>query len=227
MMNTANFANETPVLSPDTPCETMLPAELILRGIAALMEALLFMALSIPCAFLLPSLISRIDATAIVPHLPGLFFVEGLLPGVSAPLFLISLFALMTGSSETTSITQATPLLWTITVGTPLFLNLLYHAGMESSKAEGTLGKLVVGLKVQTISGGRLTFPRALLRNVLRPLSTLPLLAGYFMIAKTAKNQALHDLLSGCVVLRESSPADRLRSAECSSLKPESIVDQV
>ena len=188
--------------SDDRDSSSMVPAEFFLRGIAALMEALLFMALSLPCALLVPSLISRMDASALVPHFPALFFLEGLLPGISTPLFLFSLFALLSGSADKTSITQATPLLWTLSFGMVLLFNLIYHACLESSKAEGTLGKVVIGLKVQSSTGNRISFGQAFMRNALRPLSTLPLLAGYFMIARTAKKQALHDLLSGCLVLR-------------------------
>jgi hypothetical protein len=45
---------------------------------------------------------------------------------------------------------------------------LLYFALMESSRWQATIGKRVVGLRVMTMGGGRVGFPRALLRNVLK-----------------------------------------------------------
>jgi uncharacterized RDD family membrane protein YckC len=45
---------------------------------------------------------------------------------------------------------------------------LLYFALMESSRWQATIGKRVVGLRVMTMGGGRVGFPRSLLRNALK-----------------------------------------------------------
>ena len=178
-------------------------AEFFRRGIAALMEALLFMGLSLPAALTLPLLISQMDASALVPQLPGVFFLEGLLPGLCVPVFLMSLWGLRDNSA---SLTAATPMVWSCVLGSLLLVNLLYHAILESSPLQGTLGKFVVGLRVVDMKGRRPSFFLALLRNATRVFSTLPLLLGYFMISIGKERRALHDRLSFCQVVVDEAP---------------------
>jgi len=187
----------------DTVFETRY-ADFWLRGIAALIEACVFMALSIPVCFILPFLISQVDSNTLIPSIPALYFVEGLVPGISFPLFAASLKEI----NSDTSVTLATPLIWSVVLGGVLLVNLLYHSIMESSRLEGTIGKLVVGLKVKDSHGRRISFLRALARNVLRIPSTLPLCLGYFMAAKTRARQTLHDKVSGTFVVKESPAVD-------------------
>lgn len=183
----------------DTASETSY-ADFWLRGIAALIEACVFMALSIPVCFILPFFISRIDANTLIPPIPALFFIEGLVPGISFPLFVASLKEVNAGSG----LTLATPLIWSGVLGGVLLVNLLYHSILESSPLEATIGKLVVGLKVKNAHGRRISFLRALVRNLLRIISTVPLCLGYFMAAKTKARQTMHDKLSGTFVEKES-----------------------
>jgi uncharacterized RDD family membrane protein YckC len=51
------------------------------------------------------------------------------------------------------------------------------------------------------LSGRRLTFGRALLRNLARQISGV-FFIGYLITGFTEKKQALHDILAGCLVLR-------------------------
>jgi uncharacterized RDD family membrane protein YckC len=81
----------------------------------------------------------------------------------------------------------------------------LYHAWMESSSSQGTLGKLALGLIVTDLQGRRLTFARATGRFFARIITgMIPLGIGYILAGITEKKQALHDIIAGCLVLRKS-----------------------
>ena len=79
----------------------------------------------------------------------------------------------------------------------------LYFALMESSPHQGTLGKLALGLKVTDLNGdGPISFGRATGRHFSKILSVVILGIGFIMAGFTARKQALHDLIAGCLVLR-------------------------
>jgi len=78
----------------------------------------------------------------------------------------------------------------------------LYWALMESSSKQGTLGKRVLGIKVTDLNGGRLSFYRATARYWAKIISALTLLIGFIIAGFTAKKQALHDIISGCLVVK-------------------------
>lgn len=83
----------------------------------------------------------------------------------------------------------------------------LYWAGLESSGLQGTLGKRAVGLMVTDLAGQRISFRRATGRYFGKILSAMLFYVGFLMAAFTAKKQALHDMLSGTVVvLRPEGP---------------------
>jgi uncharacterized RDD family membrane protein YckC len=81
----------------------------------------------------------------------------------------------------------------------------LYHALMESSKQQGTLGKMALGLRVTDLEGRRINFGRATGRYFAKILSTLIFMIGYIMAAFTSKKQALHDFIGGTLVLSKQS----------------------
>ena len=78
-----------------------------------------------------------------------------------------------------------------------------YYALMESSPARATLGKLALNLYVADVHGDQISFRRAVVRNALKPLSTLVFFVGWLMAAFTPRKQALHDVLAGTLVLRK------------------------
>jgi uncharacterized RDD family membrane protein YckC len=82
-----------------------------------------------------------------------------------------------------------------------LTLSILYFSLFESSRMQGTPGKRALGVAVTDLHGQRLTFARALGRNVARILSGLIFLIGYIMVAFTARKQALHDMIAGTLVI--------------------------
>ena len=79
---------------------------------------------------------------------------------------------------------------------------LLYWPVMESSARQATFGKSVVGIVVTDLNGKRLTFLRALLRNLAKIISAIPFCIGFLFAAFTANKQALHDMITKCLVVR-------------------------
>jgi uncharacterized RDD family membrane protein YckC len=81
----------------------------------------------------------------------------------------------------------------------------VYYAGMESSVYQATVGKIALGIQVTDLNGNRISFLRALGRNLAEILSALILLIGYIMVAFTAKKQGLHDMIAGTLVVKKGS----------------------
>lgn len=79
----------------------------------------------------------------------------------------------------------------------------LYYALLECSNYQGTLGKMALSLKVTDLEGNNISFARATGRFFGKFLSSLILYIGYLMIGFTEKKQGLHDMVSGCLVLRK------------------------
>lgn len=92
-----------------------------------------------------------------------------------------------------------------------LLINLLYWPVMESSVRQATFGKSIVGIKVSNLQGGRLTFWRALLRNLAKILSAIPLSIGFLLAGFTARKQALHDMITHNIVVR-TEPAQYVKA---------------
>ena len=67
---------------------------------------------------------------------------------------------------------------------------------------QGSLGKHFLGLIVTDTDGMRVTFFRALLRNLAKVTSAATVMIGFLMIAFTKQKQGLHDIIAGCLVLR-------------------------
>jgi len=86
-----------------------------------------------------------------------------------------------------------------------LVFTWLYHALMESSEWQATVGKKALGLVVTDMAGQRVSFARSTGRHFGKIITNMvPLFIGYIMAGFTEKKQALHDMLAGCVVLRRN-----------------------
>ncbi len=86
-----------------------------------------------------------------------------------------------------------------------LVVTWLYHALMECSEWQATVGKRVLGLVVADLAGQRISFARATGRHFGKVITNMvPLAIGYIMAGFTERRQALHDMLAGCLVLRRS-----------------------
>lgn len=85
-----------------------------------------------------------------------------------------------------------------------LFYALLfvYFVWAEATTRGASPGKRLMGLRVSRRNGARTGLLRSAFRTVFKPLSAAPALIGFLLAGMTHRKQALHDLLSGCVVLR-------------------------
>jgi uncharacterized RDD family membrane protein YckC len=80
----------------------------------------------------------------------------------------------------------------------------LYHAMMESSDWQATLGKKALNLRVTDMTGARVTFNRASGRHFGKIITGLiPFGVGFMLAGLTERKQALHDMLASCLVLRD------------------------
>ena len=80
----------------------------------------------------------------------------------------------------------------------------LYHALMESGVKQATIGKIILSLKVTDKESNRIGFSRATGRHFGKIISGLIFSIGFIIAAFTERKQALHDMLSGCLVLDNS-----------------------
>lgn len=84
-----------------------------------------------------------------------------------------------------------------------LLVTWLYHALMESSEWQATVGKKALGLVVTDMEGRRVSFWRATGRHFSKIVTNMvPFLIGYIMAGFTEKKQALHDMIASCLILR-------------------------
>src|SRR6202011_1884185 len=80
----------------------------------------------------------------------------------------------------------------------------LYHAKMESSSWQATLGKKALNLRVTDLYGARVSFNRATGRHFAKLITGLiPFGVGFMLARLTERRQALHDMIAGCLVLRD------------------------
>jgi uncharacterized RDD family membrane protein YckC len=80
-------------------------------------------------------------------------------------------------------------------------LGCLYYSVFEASRWQATPGKRILRLYVTDLNGQRITFGRAVIRNLARQISGI-FFIGYILAAFTEKKQALHDFIASCLVLR-------------------------
>ena len=80
----------------------------------------------------------------------------------------------------------------------------LYHAKMESSSWQATLGKRALNLRVTDMYGARISFARASGRHFAKLITgMIPLGVGFMLAGLTERRQALHDMIASCLVLRD------------------------
>ncbi|MCB0820285.1 MAG: RDD family protein [Bacteroidetes bacterium] len=79
----------------------------------------------------------------------------------------------------------------------------VYCAALESSYKSATIGKQVVGIRVTTLRGKRISFARASIRYFGKLLSFFLAGFGCVMALFTLKRQALHDQIAKTLVLEK------------------------
>ena len=80
----------------------------------------------------------------------------------------------------------------------------IYNTLMDSSRLQGTIGKLVLKMKVVDMAGNRLTLTSSLYRNFGKVISSIPLGYGFLRILAPHRNQTMHDELGKAYVIEKS-----------------------
>ncbi len=177
----------------------------------------------------------RTDFSASLPLLQAGFWIRCIAGIIDLILLVVpfavfvSFFAAATGISNPFFNHRAgTPLNETLTQSGPTFLfaclcffaveSWLYFALSESSHWHATLGKRFLGIYVADTAGKPVDFWRASLRFCGgRLLAFVPVLGGYYFVIDclcvglTPSKRAIHDRLSGCLVLREGAHSSFVR----------------
>ncbi len=84
-----------------------------------------------------------------------------------------------------------------------LLVSMAYYAGTEA-QMDATLGKQILGLRVQTVDGRPCTAGGAIMRNLTKVLggsALFPILVAIVFVLSTEKNQRLGDLFGDTVVV--------------------------
>lgn len=122
-------------------------------------------------------------------------------------------FNMRPGQPLPDDLTQKGPLLVLIGVLVFMLSGWLYFGFLESSAWRGTLGKRMLGLYVGDEKGEAIGFWKATQRFLGgRFLMHVPVVGIYYFIVDCAciavlqRNRAIHDVLAGCLVLREPRP---------------------
>jgi uncharacterized RDD family membrane protein YckC len=82
-------------------------------------------------------------------------------------------------------------------------VKLVYSIIMEASARQGTWGKVLMGLRICDEQGNPISFARALARNLSKIISSGTLGLGYLMGFFNKKQQCLHDLIAGTLVVKD------------------------
>jgi len=105
---------------------------------------------------------------------------------------------LLFNADKATQFTIALSLLGIIPVA-----NFIYHIVMECSPKQGTYGKQILKIKVTDMLGERIGLGRSILRNLAKILSVLTLFIGYLMSFFNSKQQCMHDMVAGTLVVKD------------------------
>jgi uncharacterized RDD family membrane protein YckC len=81
-----------------------------------------------------------------------------------------------------------------------LIIGWIYFSSFESSRFQGSPGKMALGMVVTDERGQRISFGRASGRFFGKFVSGLLLCIGFIMVGFTEKKQGLHDIMAGCLV---------------------------
>lgn len=82
-----------------------------------------------------------------------------------------------------------------------ILIYLSYNSTLEASKLQATLGKKWTKIKVVNEEGTKASVMQIILRNFLKILSLLLVFGGFFLIFFNKKRKALHDYITGTLVV--------------------------
>jgi uncharacterized RDD family membrane protein YckC len=140
----------------------------------------------------------------------------GLLIDVVVTYFPIATVRVLLGLPASGSFDPLLPSAWWAAL-TELLIDWLYASILISSPWRATLGQAVMDLHVTDLDGNRISFARASARYLAQLLVTVGF--GLILQVFSARRQALHDLVSGTVVVR-SRHAGRVVEAPVMRLVP-------
>ena len=119
--------------------------------------------------------------------------------------FIKRLIAFLLDALFITSITK-----FTIQFNTflPIIISLVYFAYFESSKAQATLGKQIVSLKVVNTTGEKISFLNAALRHIVKMIGIIFVGIGYLplLIGKEDIKRSYVDLITATQVIDLRNP---------------------
>ena len=90
--------------------------------------------------------------------------------------------------------------IWTVGDTLSVFLGIVYSVAMVAAYS-GTLGKLLLGMRIVRTDGSRVGLSTAIFRFFAGFVSVLTLGIGYLMVAFRHDKRALHDVICGTVVI--------------------------
>ena len=82
-------------------------------------------------------------------------------------------------------------------------VGIIYGAKFESSRGRATPGKLLMGIFVSDTAGRRLTFGKAMARQLSKLVAALPMGIGFLEMFVNRRRQGTHDRMAGTRVLRK------------------------
>ena len=82
-------------------------------------------------------------------------------------------------------------------------VQLIYHVILEASDKQATYGKQILNIKVCDLDGSKINFRLSAFRNIAKAASVLTLFAGYLLSFFNKKQQCLHDIIAGTLVIKD------------------------
>jgi len=83
---------------------------------------------------------------------------------------------------------------------------IIYSAAMECSPYQGTLGKILMGIKVVDDTGKPLSVSKAIARNLFKIVSYLPLSLGFIWALFNKRRKGWHDFFAKTLVAKRVNP---------------------
>ncbi|KQC00350.1 RDD family protein [Pedobacter sp. Hv1] len=80
---------------------------------------------------------------------------------------------------------------------------LIYSSFAEASVKQATIGKRLMDIKVTDMIGNRIALSVSFGRNIAKVFSVLPLFIGYLYSFLNKKQQCLHDVIVGTLVIKQ------------------------
>lgn len=82
-------------------------------------------------------------------------------------------------------------------------VKFIYSSIAEASVKQATIGKRLMDIKVTDMMGSRLDLATSFFRNIAKLISVLPFFIGYLYSFLNKKQQCLHDIIVGALVIKQ------------------------